>query len=114
MLDDLSGLYEERRRHKGHEDLSLGRPTWPWAWLSRRLDELSYSRLQHRARQVERGELPAEELASALRKELGVTPYREIHHQLAGALARLAKHVEHRHRLAPLVEEIARLEQAYV
>ncbi|HYQ15445.1 MAG TPA: polyprenyl synthetase family protein, partial [Polyangiaceae bacterium] len=113
MLDDLSGLYDERRCHKGYEDLSLGRPTWPWAWLSRRLDELSYSRLQHRARQVERAELPAEELAAALRKELGAMPYRAIHRQLADALARLERHVEHPQRLAPLVEEIERLEQAY-
>lgn len=113
MLDDVSGLYAERRRHKGHEDLLLGRPTWPWAWLSRRLDEVSYSRLQHRAREVERGELAAEELGKALRKELGATPYRAVHRYLADALSRLERHVDDARFLHPLVEEIERLEQAY-
>jgi geranylgeranyl pyrophosphate synthase len=113
MLDDLSGLYEESRAHKGHEDLLQGRPTWPWAWLARRLDELSYSRLQHRAREVERRELHPEELAKRLRSELGATPYRAIHQQLARALARLERHVDGRCALAPLTAEIERLEHAY-
>lgn len=113
MLDDVSGLYDPRRRHKGHEDLRLGRPTWPWAWLAERLDEVSYSRLQHRARAVERGEQPVEELASALSRELGSTPYRAIHQQLWQALERLELHVGSRRRLDPLAEEIERLEHAY-
>jgi geranylgeranyl pyrophosphate synthase len=114
MLDDVSGLCEERRVHKGHEDLRNGRPTWPWAWLAQRLDELSYLRLQHRAREVERGELHPEQLASALRKELGNSPYGPIHEQLARALARLERAVPSRRSLQPLVEEIERLECAYV
>jgi geranylgeranyl pyrophosphate synthase len=113
MLDDLSGLYEPGRAHKGHEDLMQGRPTWPWAWLAQRVDELSYSRLQHRAREVERRELHPEELAKHLRKELGPTPYRAIHQQLARALARLEHHVQSRQALAPLAAEVERLENAY-
>jgi len=113
MLDDVSGLFEERRAHKGHEDLLNGRPTWPWAWLSRRLDEVSYSRLQHRAREVERRELHPEVLAKALRKELGSTPYRSIHLQLQQAFERLQRHVQDRSSLEPLAEEMQRLEQAY-
>jgi len=113
MLDDVSGLYDPRRRHKGHEDLRLGRPTWPWAWLALRLDEVGYSRLQHRARAVERGEQPVEELASTLRRELGATPYRAIHQQLWRALERLEQHVSNRRRLDVLAEEIERLEHAY-
>ena len=35
MLDDWSGICREERRHKGLEDLRLGRVTWPWAWLAR-------------------------------------------------------------------------------
>jgi geranylgeranyl pyrophosphate synthase len=114
MLDDVSGLCEERRAHKGHEDLLNGRPTWPWAWLARRLDELSYSRLQHRARQVERRELHPEVLASALRRELGDSPYAAIHGQLGRAFARLERAGGSRQSLEPLAEEIQRLEQAYV
>ncbi len=113
MLDDVSGLVEERRAHKGHEDLVNGRPTWPWAWLSRRLDEVSYSRLQHRAREVERRELHPEALAKALRKELGGSPYQSIHGQLSRAFARLERHVESRRLLDPLADEIERLEHAY-
>jgi geranylgeranyl pyrophosphate synthase len=113
MLDDLSGLFEERRAHKGHEDLVNGRPTWPWAWLAQKLDEVSYSRLQHRAREVERRELHPEALAKALRRELGKTPYRSVHEQLAKALARLEQKVGSRRLLDPLVEEIERLERAY-
>src|SRR5690606_31849625 len=37
MLDDLSGLLNDRRRDKGEEDLRLGRATWPWAWLAEAL-----------------------------------------------------------------------------
>lgn len=114
MLDDVSGLFEERRAHKGHEDLLNGRPTWPWGWLSRKLDEVSYSRLQHRAREVERRELHPELLAKALRKELGHSPYRAIHEHLNRAFARLEQQVGSRRLLDPLAEEIERLERAYV
>jgi hypothetical protein len=113
MLDDVSGIFEERRAHKGHEDLLNARPTWPWAWLAQRLDEVSYSRLQHQARQVERRELHPEVLAKALRKELGSAPYRLIHRQLGQALARLERHVSSRRLLDPLADEMERLEQAY-
>lgn len=113
MLDDASGLFEERRAHKGHEDLVNGRPTWPWAWLARRLDEVSYSRLQHRAREVERRDLHPEVLAKALRKALGDSPYRAIHAHLSQAFERLERHVGERRLLDPLAEEIERLEHAY-
>jgi geranylgeranyl pyrophosphate synthase len=113
MLDDVSGLFDERRAHKGHEDLLHGRPTWPWAWLAERQDEVGYSRLQHRAREVERRELHPEVLAKQLRKELGDAPYRDIHGTLARALARLEPHVASRRLLDPLAEEIEHLERAY-
>jgi geranylgeranyl pyrophosphate synthase len=114
MLDDVSGLFEESRAHKGHEDLVNGRPTWAWAWLSQKLDEVSYSRLQHRAREVEKRELHPEALARSLRRELGKTPYRAVHDQLGQALARLEGKVSSRCVLEPLVQEIERLEHAYV
>jgi geranylgeranyl pyrophosphate synthase len=114
MLDDVSGLFEERRAAKGHEDLLNGRPTWPWAWLAQRLDEVGYSRLQHRAREVERRELHPEALAKQLRKELGGAPYREIHGKLSRALERLERHVHSRRVLDPLADEVERLERAYV
>jgi hypothetical protein len=78
------------------------------------LDELSYLRLQHRAREVERRETHPEVLASALRRELGDSPYDTIHDQLGQALRRLERAVPSRCSLEPLAEEIERLEQAYV
>lgn len=114
MLDDLSGICDEKRAHKGHEDLLNGRLTWPWAWLSQRLDEVSYSRLQHRAREIEARALHPEALAKTLRKELGSAPYRPVHQQLSHALSALEAHVGSRRLLDPLAEEIERLEQAYV
>lgn len=113
MLDDVSGLFDQRRVHKGHEDLLHGRPTWPWAWLAQRQDEVGYSRLQHRAREVERRELHPEALAKQLRKELGGAPYRDIHHKLSCALSRLEQHVSSRRLLDPLAAEIEHLERAY-
>jgi geranylgeranyl pyrophosphate synthase len=113
MLDDVSGLFEQDRAHKGHEDLLNGRPTWPWAWLAERLDEVSYSRLQHRAREVERRGVHPELLAKTLRQELGRAPYRSIHQTLANALRKLESHVNTRSLLDPLAEEVERLEHAY-
>lgn len=114
MLDDSSGLYRPSRAHKTHEDLIGARPTWPWAWLSRRLDELGYSRLQHQAQAVERRELQPEVLAAALRQKLGDAPQRAIHRGLVDALQELERHVKNRRLLEPLVEELERLENAYV
>jgi geranylgeranyl pyrophosphate synthase len=114
MLDDASGLYQPGRAHKAHEDLCGGRLTWPWAWLSRRLDELSYSRLQHQAQAVERRELQPEVLAAALRQKLGASPQRAVHDGLVSAFRELASQVSDDRLLEPLAEEIARLESAYV
>jgi geranylgeranyl pyrophosphate synthase len=113
MLDDTSGLYQPRRAHKGHEDLLNGRPTWPWAWLARSQDELSYSRLQHQAQAVTRGELAPEALAASLRRQLGDAPQRAVQRELLEAFARLENQVQMRELLAPLAEELNRLEHAY-
>ena len=60
MLDDLSGVFEPHRRRKGHEDLSSGRPTWPWAWLASTLDARAFGDLQQLAWQLQEGEAPTE------------------------------------------------------
>jgi geranylgeranyl pyrophosphate synthase len=114
MLDDLSGVCRPERAHKAHEDLSGGRPTWPWAWLSRSLDELSYSRLQHQAQAVERGELEPELLAAALRQKLGPAPELAVHERLCSALGELEREVGGHAVLEPLTEEVRRLKRAYV
>ena len=114
MLDDTSGLYRHGRAHKAHEDLLGGRPTWPWAWLSRRLDELGYSRLQHQAQAVAHRELEPDVLAAALRQQLGTAPQQAVHGRLVAALRELERHVPSARLLEPLAEELERLEQAYV
>jgi geranylgeranyl pyrophosphate synthase len=113
MLDDTSGLYQAPRAHKGHEDLRNSRPTWPWAWLSRSQDELGYSRLQHQAHAVARGELPPETLAAALRRHLGDAPQRAVQRELRAAFECLQAQVQSPELLAPLAEELTRLEHAY-
>ena len=45
MLDDWSGLAVPARREKGREDVRLARATWPWAWTSRVLDDITYKDL---------------------------------------------------------------------
>ncbi len=70
MLDDLGGLLSESRCHKGHEDLVLGRPTWPWAWLSRDISPARYRALIEDERRVLKGELHPEGLARNLRASL--------------------------------------------
>jgi len=52
MLDDWSSIHREERRHKGLEDLRLGRPTWPWAWLSEHTDQVSFADFTRRAREA--------------------------------------------------------------
>jgi geranylgeranyl pyrophosphate synthase len=113
MLDDASGLYHPSKTEKGHEDLVNGTPTWPWAWVARKLDQLSYSRLSHQCQAVVRRELHPETLAHSLRQELGDEPKRRAHELVSAARARLARCVGDERRLGALTEELARLEVAY-
>lgn len=113
MLDDTSGLYRPSRAQKGYEDLRNGCATWPWAWLAERLDQVSYSRLQHQARDVVRRELDPEVLASNMRRELGGYPRERIQRELSNALSDLEQVVVDRDRLKPLAAEAARLLEAY-
>lgn len=50
MLDDWSGIRNEKRGDKGIEDLRLGRATWPWAWLADHIDQVSYADVTRRLR----------------------------------------------------------------
>lgn len=71
MSDDLGSIASEPRWHKGQEDLLGARPTWPWAWLSAELDDLSFNRLREHARGVQASRLPPGELAALMRYYLG-------------------------------------------
>jgi geranylgeranyl pyrophosphate synthase len=113
MLDDLSGLFVQRRCHKGHEDLIHGRPTFPWAWLAEELDELSYSRLQCRAREVEQHELHPEVLAELIREKLDGRGELVARRHLTNALVRLRQQFGASPALHALEAELRRLEKAY-
>ena len=88
MLDDVGGLVSEKRCHKGHEDLLLGRPTWPWAWLGRELSAPRYAELTALGDQVTARRQHPELLARRLRTELRgsgrVRVRRHLHAAFAG------------------------------
>ncbi|HEY6725952.1 MAG TPA: polyprenyl synthetase family protein [Polyangiaceae bacterium] len=114
MLDDLGGLVNEARCHKGHEDLMHGRPTWPWAWLASQLGVTDYARLQRLARQVESRDLHPELLAKEMRVHLGAGSSRFAEAHLAAAHERLLEDLPNPHGLQDLARELRRLLGSYV
>jgi len=111
MLDDWTGIACERRQHKGQEDLREARPSWPWAWLSELLDDVSYVRLRVLAEAVVRRELSPDVVAGQIRTLLGDAPRRAI--QIQVERSRAACHARFRGSpvLAELDGELARLER---
>jgi geranylgeranyl pyrophosphate synthase len=116
MLDDLSGVVTEKRRHKGVEDVTLGRPTWPWAWLALTLEDAAYLALRDMAQNIAEG-APGAGSPGALVEELGrlVAPQgkRRVHSSIEHAFARLAAAVPGV-SLGGLRLELERLERSYV
>jgi geranylgeranyl pyrophosphate synthase len=116
MLDDLSGVVTEKRRHKGVEDVTLGRPTWPWAWLALTMDDAIFAKLRDTAENIDRGD-PDARAAALLVDELGrlVAPQgkRRVHSLVEHAFARLAAAVPGI-SLGGRRLELERLERSYV
>src|SRR5690606_18885540 len=113
MLDDLSNLESDREGPKQHEDLRLGRPTWPWAWLARELAPERFGPLAALAREVEHGRAEASQLALAMRVALGRRGREHAHGHLHDALTQLAAVVGPARGLTTLSKEIARMEESY-
>ncbi|HEY3500078.1 MAG TPA: polyprenyl synthetase family protein [Polyangiaceae bacterium] len=111
MLDDWTGIACERRCHKGHEDLLEARPSWPWAWLAERLDDVSYVRLRALAEAVVRRELHPEVVAEHFRALLRETPDLAIRKQIERSRAVCRAHFEGSAAFAELERELARLER---
>ncbi len=88
MLDDLTSVLSERRRHKGHEDTLHARPTWPWAWFAQGVDELGYGRLRAQLQHVLEGEADPGGVVSALASRVAEVGRTAITEQLASTLAR--------------------------
>ena len=116
MLDDLGGITSPRRRHKGLEDLSQGRPTWPWAWAAEDVDELTFAQLQKMSRAVTAGEAPPEPLAERLAELLNAHPGHpmlRVRRHGRNALDTLARQLGPHPVIDALMEEIQRLEASY-
>jgi geranylgeranyl pyrophosphate synthase len=127
MLDDINnmaprpagaGAVEVGTDSKRHEDLRLGRPTWPWAWAAEALDEQPFAALQAdsclvRAQALAGRRPRTEELASALRAAFGVRGRRAARVHLERAMNDLEAALGPVAELRLVVEEIERLEAAY-
>jgi geranylgeranyl pyrophosphate synthase len=113
MLDDLGGIASEPRWHKGQEDLTSARPTWPWAWLAVELDGPSFTHLSDLGRAVEASELPPAELAAAMRYHLGNRGRDHIDAHLASTLAALRASVPDAPLLTLVELTIDRLRGSY-
>jgi geranylgeranyl pyrophosphate synthase len=113
MLDDVGGLISEKRCHKGHEDLLLGRPTWPWAWLSLQIPEAHFEELRRRGREVARRELHPEVLARLVRGQLRGSGRVRVRREIHQAFAQLAAVVGQHAALPRLRAELQRMEQSY-
>jgi geranylgeranyl pyrophosphate synthase len=113
MLDDVGGIVSERRCHKGHEDLMLARPTWPWAWLSAELSESAFEELRQLGREVEQRERHPELLASRVREHLHGSGRLRIRRHVQHACSRLEAICGRRPALKALRVQLRRMEQSY-
>jgi geranylgeranyl pyrophosphate synthase len=113
MLDDLSGVATETRFHKGLEDVTHGRPTWPWAWLALTLEKQTFADLRAEARAVEGG-ASAEPLARELGRLVAPHGKKRVHLFIEQVFARLSAAVPPGSALGGLRLELERLERSYV
>jgi geranylgeranyl pyrophosphate synthase len=113
MLDDVGGLVSEQRALKGHEDLILGRPTWPWAWLAEELSAAQYAAQRAIALEVERRDLHPEALRRGMRRALRGSGRVRVRRYLNDAFAELRAAVGPAEALGSIEREIARLEKSY-
>jgi geranylgeranyl pyrophosphate synthase len=112
MFDDLSGVLNPQRKHKGCEDLTLGRATWVWAWLSEDLDPSTYAASCRALRAVAQ-DADAERLLERLRFA-AQNGRRRARAQLEGALAALVAALGPSEHSRELARKLGALEQQYV
>jgi geranylgeranyl pyrophosphate synthase len=113
MLDDVGGLVSEKLCHKGHEDLLLGRPTWPWAWLSVELPAARHAELRAMGREVRARQLHPEVLARLLRAHLRGSGRVRIRRHIHAAFTRLEALTGASAALTALRAELQRMEKSY-
>jgi geranylgeranyl pyrophosphate synthase len=113
MLDDVGGLVSEKRCHKGHEDLLLGRPTWPWAWLSSELPKERYDELCKLGTDVTQRKLHPEVLARLLQRHLRGSGRVRVRRHIHRAFARLEAVTGPGPALSELRAQLQRMEKSY-
>lgn len=112
MLDDLSSVTNDRRKHKGHEDLRQGKPTWPWAWLSAHVDARTFSGLRSSLAAVGAGG-SSESLLGRMRALLIPVGRQQVREHLDRASARFASALPGHVSVSSLRHELERLENGY-
>lgn len=113
MLDDVGGLLNDKRWQKGEEDLMLGRPTWPWAWLAHDLPGSDYARLRSLAQEVREGRAKPETLAPQLRRALQGSGRVRVRRHLQQAFSGLSNSFGNSAELGLIESETQRLEKSY-
>jgi geranylgeranyl pyrophosphate synthase len=113
MLDDVGGLLNEKRWAKGAEDLSLGRPTWPWAWLATDLSNQAYGELRTSACAAVDVSHNFEALAKHMRNELRGSGRVRVRRHLKQAFTELSETFGAAPELAAIELETQRLEKSY-
>jgi geranylgeranyl pyrophosphate synthase len=113
MLDDVGGLLNERRWTKGAEDLALGRPTWPWAWLAEDLSAQAYAELRSLAVSAREGDIKLELLAKQMRHELRGSGRVRVRRHLKQAFTALGETFGASPELEAIELETQRLEKSY-
>ncbi len=113
MLDDVGGLVNERRWLKGREDLTTGKPTWPWAWLASELSDYQYLGLKSLAVEVTSGATRPEVLASKMRLALRGSGRVRARRHLHEAFAALRAACGPSETLNAIEAETQRLEKSY-
>lgn len=112
MLDDLGSLASNSRREKAREDLTEGRPTWPWAWLAEHAP-FAWSRLAAMSRAVVTGNESVDALADALLSETLSAGRSCVRVQLDTALENLVAIVGDGPVTQMIAGELARMEASY-
>lgn len=128
VLDDLGNLAaapagggpNAANPEKRHEDLRLGRPTWPWAFAAEQLDEPRFAALQAEVRVLSARSAAgapsaqqAEALAAALRTAVGMRGRRAARVYLERALGDLERVFAGAPEIAELRQMVTVLEAAY-
>jgi geranylgeranyl pyrophosphate synthase len=113
MLDDVGGLLNEKRWLKGAEDLTLGRPTWPWAWLATDLSANAYADLRTLAGAARDGQHKLDALAKHMRHELRGSGRVRVRRHLQAAFAELSETFGASPELELIEQETQRLEKSY-